>query len=218
MGHGIDALHRLTITYYLHGVNCLNVLFFRSKPTTPSVNVQEDCDTLISNWMTYGWPKVQVLQSGEVQLVALTAQTLYPLNAGFSLSSYTTQFGSATGEALPTVNAAVLSLYTQTPGKRTHGRMYIPGITEADTSQSVLISTALTKLKALGDGLIAQWGLLGTSSRFWGCVYSRKNGNTVAPGPPPYIVYSPLAAVPWSRHLSQNRLGTQRHRKQGRGI
>lgn len=218
MGHGIDALHRLTATFVVHSVNCLNTFWFRSKPATPSVSLQADCDSIVSDFTSIIWPKYQAFCSTELQLIGLVATTLNPIGQAQTVSFPVGQFGTVGGDCLPSYCAAVLSLYTAYPGRRVHGRLYIPGVPEASHSGSILTVAAGANLALLGDVLRTQYGEAGSNSKYWLSVYSRKNGNGLSSTIPPFITYSPLAAIPLKRTVANARLGTNRHRKLGRGI
>lgn len=218
MGHGIDALYRLNVTFLLGQQNCLNTYWLRSKPNSPSVNLKEDTDTAILNWKLFIWPSYKAFMSNQVQLIAAVCTCVQPLNAAQTVAFYNTDFGSVVSEALPPHDAGLLSMYTGYAGRRVHGRLYIPGVPESLTAFGVLENSHVTKLANIGDALINNWGDAGTSSRFIGGVFSRLNGATRNPGPPPYISYSPLACVPWTRHIARASVKTQRHRLVGRGV
>lgn len=218
MGHGIDALFRMNITFVVDGQNCLNSLWFRSKPATPSLSLQEDTDNLLTEWDTLFWPLWKVLQGTGCQNVAAVAQCMNPPGTAISIASYTTKFGTVAGDMLPSFCQATVSWYTQFPGRRVHGRTMIPGITEADVSASVLSSSAMTRLNNLALSYNNRYGVAGVSTRWWGVVYSRKNGNGTTTTLPRAITYSPLAGVPIARYVVHNEVGTQRHRRLHRGV
>ena len=218
MGHGIDALFRLSVTFVVDGQNCMNTFWFRSKPTTPSVTLQEDTDSLLTEWDTLMWPLWKGLQGTACQHFAAVAQCMNPPGTAISIASYTTQFGTVAGDMLPSFCQAGISWYTQYPGRRTHGRVMIPGITEADVSQSVLSSSAMTRLANVGSSWVTRYGVAGVSTRWWGVVYSRKNGNGYTTTLPRAVTYSPLAGVPIARFVAHNEVGTQRHRRLHRGV
>lgn len=218
MGHGIDALYRLNVTIAQNSVNCLQSFWFRSKPTTPAASLQIECDTICQQWRTFIRPKYQAFMTGECQLLAAVCTCLTPPSLAQTIETYSLIFGSAAGEALPPHDAGVVSLYSAFPGRRCHGRLYIPGVPEGQHLQGNLTTAWQTKLDDIGFALVAQFGETGTSSYVWGGVYSRKNGATRLPGPPPFISYSPLGHLPWKRYVANLRVATQRHRKLGRGI
>lgn len=218
MAGGVDALIRLNVTFYLHGVNCLQSFWLRTKPTSPAGTFKAETDKACEEFRVYIWPKYQLFCTSELQFIASVATMLSPLNAAQTVEAFTTLFGTVAGEALPSHNAAVLSLYSAYPGRRVHGRLYVPAVPESQTALSVISNTHTAKLKDIGDAMLAKWGETGTSPYFWGGVYSRKNGVVRLPGPPPYLTYSPLAHVPWTRCVANSRVKTQRHRLLGRGV
>lgn len=218
MGHGIDALHRLTVTFQLHGSYCQNVFWFRSKPTTTAANLQDESDKIVNDWKLQIWPYYKPCCSPDLQLVTLLNVCVEPTGIAQTIASYTVEFGSFTGESLPSHCAAVIGLYSRYPGRRTHGRCYIPGIPEAAHQNSVMSLTQMTNLSTLAGRFLTYFGDNGTSPQVWGGVFSRKNGAVRLPGPPPFIHYSPLAHLPWYRVVVNSTVFTNRHRLRGRGI
>jgi hypothetical protein len=218
MPNGVDALSRLTVTYVYKGVNCLNSFWARSKPADPLTTFQQVTDKLILDYEIGVMGRMKQLMTTDTQFIGAVATMLNPLASAQSVKSYTTDFGQVAGDGLPPHDAGVLSLYTGYPGRRVHGRLYLGGVPESMTTGGELTAAYLTAMKNLGDWLIGQFGDAGTSPNYWWGVYSRANGRTRQPGPPPYFSYSPLTLIPWKRHVTNIRIGTQRHRKLGRGI
>jgi hypothetical protein len=217
MGHGIDALYRMTVFIYLNSVQCQQQFWFRSKPTTPAPNIQTECDTIAADWRTYIRPKYQAFMTGECQMTGSITTCLNPDSLAQTVETYSLIFGSAAGDALPPHDAGILSLYSGYPGRRTHGRLYIPGVPEGQTAQGNLSTAWQTKLDDIGFTLLQHYGETGTFAYAWGGVYSRKNGAVRIPTPFPHYTYSPLAHLPWRRYVANLRVATQRHRKLGRG-
>lgn len=218
MANGVDALIRLTVSFTYHGVTCQNLFWLRTKETSPAGTFKVETDKAVEEWRVYIWPKYQAFCVGELRHVQSVATMVQPLNSAQTIEAPSAAFASVVGEGLPSTNAAVLSLYTPYPGRRVHGRLYIPAVPESQSASSVLLSAHLSKLKDIGDALIAKWGEVGTSPYFWMGIFSRKNGAVRQPGPPPFISYSPLSCVPITRVVANEVIGTQRHRKKGRGI
>lgn len=218
MPGGIDALARLNVTWLVQGQNCQQSFWARAKPADPLPDLFAFCDKLISDFEIGIQGRYAQLQTTDVQCIGAVATVLNPRLTAQSVKGYTTSFGFVTGDPMPPHDAAVLSLYTRYAGRRVHGRLYIPGIGESMQSGGTLTAAAKTSLKNLGDWLVGQFGEGGSSPNYWYGVYSRANGARREVGPPPYISYSPLTHVPWYRHVPQERLGTQRHRKIGRGF
>lgn len=218
MGHGIDALFRLDATFFLHGVTCMQSYWFRSKPTTPSLKLQDDTDALVTEYNQYVWPQYKAFMSNEVQWIGSVAKCVEPIGVAQTVYTAVNQFGTIIGESLPSFNAGVLSLYSAYPGRSTHGRLYLPGIPEAEHQGGNLSNAQVVRMKNIADILLQHYSETGSSTKWWGGVFSRKNGAVRLPGPPPYIHYSPLAHLPWTRAVVNARVGTQRHRKPGRGM
>lgn len=164
------------------------------------------------------WTRMRQLMVSSVQLVGVTARTMNPPAAAQTIKSFNTEFGSVAGEGLPPHDAGVLSLYTGYPGRRVHGRLYIGGVPESQQDGGEFNATYQASMKNFGDWLISNFGEGGQSPNYWMVVYSRSNGRVRQPGPPPYFTYDPLAGVPIRRHVVNVRIGTQRHRKLGRGM
>lgn len=123
--------------------------------------------------------------------------------------------GAATGDSEPSFVAAILSLRTASPGKSGHGRMYIGGVAERDTTGSLInIETPLwPALAAFVACLIAafpQRELGGSANYEWG-IYSRKLGAVTKP-PFPTTGYKAITQV-----IPRRELGTMRSRKLGHG-
>lgn len=218
MPGGIDALFRMNATFFVEGQNCVQSFWARSKPNDPLPTLFAVCDRLIFDFEVGIYPRYKQLQTISTQLVGVVATCLNPPGVAQSVKGYIGEFGFVSGDAMPPHDAAVLSLYTRYPGRRVHGRLYIPGIGETMQAGGILTASAKTSLKNLGDWLLGEFGEGGSSPYYWMGVYSRKNGAVRQLGPPPYISYSPLAHIPWWRHVANERLGTQRHRKIGRGV
>lgn len=218
MPGGVDAIYRLNVTYIVAGQNCLFSIFARSKPGDPLPNHLAVCDKFISDWEIRIMSRFKAMVTTSTQIIAAVAQCLNPPFTAQAVKNYVAEFGANPGDTLPPYCAAVLSLYTQFPGRRTHGRMYISGIPESFQNAGVMDATSVGNLNQLGGNLVNEFGQNGTSPNYWWGVYSRKNGNGLSSTIPPFITYSPLALIPWTRYNANSRLGTQRHRVIGRGI
>lgn len=217
MPAGADGILRLTAFYTFKGQSMQHNFWARVRETDPSPTWQAVCDHMITDYIVGVWPRIKQLCVSSLQLTGTQAMTMNPRGTAQSLMGYTAEFGSLAGEGLPPHDAAVLSLYTDYPGRRTHGRMYISGIAESIQTDGILSASAKTSMKNLGDWLTGQFGQLGTSPYYWWGVYSRANGAVRHLGPPPFISYGNEYLIPWSRHVVNEVIGTQRHRKIGRG-
>jgi hypothetical protein len=216
--HGIDALYRAVVSFTLHGVVCENIFWLRSKETSTSPSLQNDCDQIESDWRVQFWPLYKLCCSAELTNTGIQIQCVSPLNAAQTIASYVAQVGSTAGESLPSHCATVVSLYGRIPGRRTHGRLYMPGVPEVEHNQSVITNAQLTKVTTFAAKLISFWGETGSSLVVRGGVFSRANGVVRNPGPPVFLSYSPLAHVPWTRAVINSLVRTERHRMRGRGI
>lgn len=217
MPAGADGLLRLTAYYSYRGQAMQHNFWARVKETDPSPNWQATCDHMITDYIAIVWPRIRFLTGSSFQLTGTQAMTMTPRGTAQSLMGYVNEFGAFAGEGMPPHDAAVLSLYTRYPGRRTHGRLYVSGMVEQMQNGGLLTPETKTALKNLGDTLIQNFGELGNSPYYWWGVYSRANGATRHPGPPPFIAYDPHMLIPWDRHVPSEVIGTQRHRRIGRG-
>lgn len=80
--------------------------------------------------------------------------------------------GLVAGECLPPQNSMLLSFKTGQKGRRRHGRAYIPGVSEANTSNGLLTGAQLTALQALGTGMTNAFRAGGTEPQYQLVVYS----------------------------------------------
>jgi hypothetical protein len=123
--------------------------------------------------------------------------------------------GLVTGDALPNQNAMVIGLRTGRKGGRYNGRMFVPGISEANTLDGVLTGTQLTALGGLANGLISLYGPTGTEGAYRIQIYS-------PPSPPPPPIKVPKVRegtfkTQVTGHDIDQVVRTQRRRSQGVG-
>jgi hypothetical protein len=215
---GIDALHRLNVTFYLHGVNCLNTFYLRSKPNSQSTSLKDETERIISDWKVIIWPVYKLALSNECGMIAAVCTTINPLGVAQTVASYVGENGTIASQSLPSMCASVISLYSAVPGRRTHGRLYVPGVPETESDSGVIGTTQSVRVANIATSLINRWGDNGSSPSVMGGVYSKANGVTRQPGPPPYLTYRTDTHYPWTRAIVNTVIRTQRHRMRGRGI
>jgi hypothetical protein len=218
MGHGIDALFRLVITWELYGQLCQNVFHFRAREDDHSDTLDEDVNFMIGDTKQWIIDPMLEFMSGDVQLLQSVATTLAPLGGANAINLWSGVGGLREGAALPSFTAAVISTHTGYTGRRTHGRSYVCGVPLPDANGNNLSDSALTRLVNVATSWRNRYGRDGTSTRWYGVVFSKKNGVTRDPGPPPELHYLPLAGIPWRYVDARQSLFTQRHRLQGRGM
>jgi len=80
--------------------------------------------------------------------------------------------GALAGDVLPPQDTVVVRLMTATKGKRFMGRFYFPGITEAGSTNGVLVAPQLTAIQALATGILTFYGPSGTSPNLRAVVFS----------------------------------------------
>lgn len=212
MGHGYDILWKYTLTSINQGQTMENVLFFRSKSTSPSATIEAEGNALIgeiNSWFTLNY---LAFANVGFQPVIAALQAMNGPQPYQMLQNYTNQFGAIGGDAMPPHDAAVLSLYTPFHGKRLHGRIYIGGLSESDQVGGIMIEPAYTRFVKIGLDLLTRYGNTGTSAYAWLTVFSRANGVQRNPLPPNNLIYDSLSAIPVSRITVQNTIRTQRHR------
>lgn len=210
-----DTLYQYTLTSSYQGQLCQNVMFFRTKETSPRNSAEievADLGSELTAWFVnnvkafanVGWSPIQSV----CKVMAGDLPYQYIVN-------FVNQFGAIAGEGLPPHDSALISLYTPFHGKRLHGRLFVPGISEADQNGGVLTGAALTRLTTIGSDLITRYAQGGSnpSPYAWLTCFSRANGVQRNPGPPPHLVYDPLAAIPITRMTARDTIRTQRHRR-----
>lgn len=80
--------------------------------------------------------------------------------------------GLVTGECLPGQNSVVVQFSTGRKGRASHGRIYIPGISEANQANGIVTGTQLTAIAALANGLENFYGPGGIFASYRMCIYS----------------------------------------------
>jgi hypothetical protein len=208
----------LNLTTLIHGQNCLNSIYFRVRPTNALPDIWYACDHLSIAFRDEVLPLWRPVVSQDVQFVGTVVQCLTPRNTAQTITAYNNILGQYVGAALPSHDAALISFYTQAPGRRAHGRMYLTGIPMAEVTQGIMSVGHKAKLDALAARWIAFYGFASSIGQWWGVVFSRKNGRTRDPGPPPAYNYDVLAGQPWTRAETKSQIFTQRHRLRGKGV
>lgn len=212
MAGGLDALYKYTITWRYQNQSMNTVLWFRSKTTSPKTDAGQEVIAImteVSSWFT---TNVLAFSNSGLQVVQAVGQVMAGGLAYQAILDYINTFATQPGDGLPPHDAAVISLYTPFHGRRLHGRIYIPAISESDQAGGQLTSAATVRLNKIASDYLTRFGENGTSSFVWGVVFSRANGTTRNPGPPPHIVYDQLAAIPVTRTIVNSLIRTQRHR------
>lgn len=213
MANGLDTLYRTVLTMTYQAQTCQNVIFLRSKETSPQPTQQAECDDINSNVDAWFVSNYRAFANVGVTFVSLITQAVNGPEPVQSIKNYLATFGAIAGDGLPPHDAAILSLYTAFHGKRLHGRLYLVGISESDQAGGLLTGAAQARLETVGSDLMLRFKEAGTYGTAWGVVFSRANGLQRVAGPPPHLVYDSLAGVPWTRYVAHNQLRTQRHRR-----
>jgi hypothetical protein len=218
VGHGIDALFKFTATWDLLGQTCQNVWFFRAREDDHSDTLDEDVNFMLND--TYPWLLEPMLHcmSQDVTLIQTDAVCVSPLSGPSALKIFSGIGGLIADNSLPSYVASLISAHTGYSGRRTHGRTYLCGVPKSHQDGNNLTALGLTALANAAHSWVSRYGRDGTSTRWYGVVFSKANGVTRDPGPPPALHYLPLAGIPWRYVDAREKLFTQRHRLAGRGI
>jgi hypothetical protein len=123
--------------------------------------------------------------------------------------------GAIAGEVLPPQNSLLLSFSTGQKGRRRHGRAYIPGVSETNTSNGLVTGAQLTALQALGQGLTNTYRAGGTEPQYQLVVYSPEQ--LEAPPPKPFKPRPGELITFINAAIASEVVRTQRHRAFGVG-
>lgn len=124
--------------------------------------------------------------------------------------------GLVAGDCLPNQNAVVLGLRTGQKGGRHRGRMYIPGISEANSALGRVTGAQLTAIQALGNALVTNYGPTGADAAWRIQIYSPED---ITPPPP-----KPFKARPGTIKTQvtstdvDDLIASQRRRRPGVGV
>jgi len=83
--------------------------------------------------------------------------------------------GTVIGDCLPGQNAMLVSLSTGQKGRRRHGRLYLPGVSESNQTNGRLVGTQLTAVQAFANALENFYGPSGTLAGWRLVVFSPRN-------------------------------------------
>lgn len=213
-----DSLFVLNLTTLIHGQNCLNSIYWRVRENNALNDIWQACDHLTLTFRDEVLPLWRNTVSQDVQFVGTVVQCLTPRDTAQTVSVYQNVLGNVVGAALPSHDAAVISFFTQAPGRRAHGRMYLSGIPLQEVTQSTMSVLQKARVDALANRLLQFYGRNGAIGQWYGVVFSRRNGRVRHPGPPPHFVYDVLAGQPWTRIGTSSQIYTNRHRLRGKGM
>lgn len=210
-----DILYQMILNSTYAGQSMQNVLWFRTYFNTPYTTGALEIDALHSSGNSWWVANFLPLCNNAWSPVTLVTKAMNGPEPLMLITNYTNVVGLKSGDGMPPHDAAVISFYTDLHGKRFHGRSYVPALNESDHSNGVWNAPAQTQIKKIGDDLMTRFGPQGTSTAARLVVFSRKNGATRFPGPPPYISYNSLAGIYVTRFTVSSKVRTQRHRLMG---
>jgi hypothetical protein len=214
-----DILMRYTLTGSIWSQTTKTILWLRSKETADTSDMNSYLNALIGDIEVFLLPHFKAFATADWQITQAELEVLAGENPYKVIREYVLEYGEQPPDALPPHDSGLLSLYTPYHGRRNHGRLYIPGVPEAQHVGGRISDAQRTLLSNIGGMIVSRYGEGSNNAFAWICVFSKKNGverQTVPP--PPKLIYSPLAAIPVSRTVAAQRVATQRHRKLGRGI
>lgn len=213
MPTGYDLMYKYTLTMTYQAQTMQNVLWFRNKTNSPQSTIDGEMNQLIGEVNSWFTLNLQAWANNGLQFINAVLTAMNGPQPYQVLQNYTNMYGAISGEGMPPHDAVVLSLYTPFHGRRLHGRLYIPAISESDQNGGIITDAAMVRAVKIGTDLLTRYGQSGTSAYAYLTVFSRKNGVTRSPGPPPTLIYNSLAGIPVSRILVNNLVRTQRHRR-----
>jgi hypothetical protein len=123
--------------------------------------------------------------------------------------------GLVVGDCLPGQNAMVVSLTTGQKGRRMHGRLYLPGVSETTSANGQVTGAQLTAIQALGAGLVEHYGPGGTYPTYRLVIYSPPTPPFKPKPAPP--VHTDTLITPVTAYKADHIIRTQRRRAIGVG-
>jgi hypothetical protein len=133
---------------------------------------------LAAHWAANVTPLVTAATSAEVNWDEVIVSDVNPLGKRSVHVALTQPLpGLILGDCLPGQNSLVVQLNTNNKGRGTHGRFYLPGISETYSSNGQVTGAQLTAAQALGNGLENFYGPGGTFAGFRLAIYSPEQLN-----------------------------------------
>ncbi len=214
-----DILMRYVLTGSIWSQTTKTTLWLRSKETADTSDMLAYLNAIISDIEIFLLPRICDFATSDWSVQQAQVEVLAGANEFQVIKEYLGVDCQHPPDALPPHDAGLLSLYTPYHGRRLHGRLYLPGVPEAESAGGKLSEISRNELSAIGATMVSRYGQGSNNAFCWICVFSKKNGvERVTVPPPPKLIYSPLAAIPITRTVASQWVATQRHRKVGRGI
>jgi hypothetical protein len=199
---------QVNVQGFIENQQCQNVLYFRSQAVDP--NMENNIFKFLIECIVQGLVPNLSKTYRFAQLTAFrVTPTLGPVVEVFADVGVATD-GDAAGDSLPSFVSALISLHTSRGGRSGRGRMFIPGVSEGNTTASsinvegplwaalvafvaCMIAKFLTKDVAVGGNW--EWGVM-----------SRKIGGLKPP-------FAAAGFAPITRAVPKRLLATTRSRK-----
>jgi hypothetical protein len=123
--------------------------------------------------------------------------------------------GVISGDCLPGQNAMLVSLSTGQKGRRRHGRLYLPGVSESSSANGRITGTQLTAVGAFANALENFYGPSGTLAGWRLVIYSPVQ--LTPPKPKPFKPKETELVTPVRETRVDDVIRTQRRRAIGVG-
>jgi hypothetical protein len=197
----VNDLYRAVFTYNYQGVTCNNVLYFRSKQA--NLTAQILATNIQINFRT-SWRGASTPASTLVNIQTLKVSDTSGENGFYNYAAGTV--GTLTGEGVPRILAAVLSLRTAAFGRRKRGRLYHTGFPLSMLSNGVISASGRTTLEGSWGSFFNLYKSGGNDGNWEVGVYSKATGGHQIP----FTLPGFQAYTHWSINTE---VGTERGRK-----
>jgi hypothetical protein len=208
-------LFHLTLRQSFHNQLCQNGYWFQYHVEGPDTEPDITVASLIGDlFHTFILPKIQDFANQQVQYNGIVVSTIVPYQGAIFEQVLETSNGVQPNDALPTFNAAVLSLRSGLGGRSHRGRSFYAGVSEDDSANSRLLPDSFARLATIGVGLLATFGPTGSAAPIRYGIFSKLKGATGDPTNPWNPVTGFTGITQCAPRLD---IGTCRHRKIGHG-
>lgn len=194
---------RARYVFSMGGVECNNVLHFRSPIAPTQLEMQRLAAGLVSHWKTF--TKTQLGAHISLSYVEVTDLSPAP-RATEIVGGAPANTGAIAADPLPNSVAIVISVQTAQRGRSYRGRIYICGLVETQVSGNYIDASLATALDTYYTQLVA-YTPGGSSVAYELGVLSYYSGGAVRAVP----IFTPATAV-----NIETRVDTQRRRLPGR--
>jgi hypothetical protein len=208
----IDHVYRLSTRGRLRGSRVQFGVHFHQPTSTGSPS------ELAADWLAHIFTLVTPATSAEVNwenIVVSDVTTDLPGDEQYELAIPQPSPGTVSGDCLPGQNSMLISFKTGAKGRRTRGRIFVPGVSEANTANGILTGAQLTALQALGQGIVDRYGPGGTQPNYRVVIHSPPTPPFKPKPAPP--VHTDVLITPVRTATADEVVRTQRRRAIGVG-